>query len=89
MSQTDKMFVPTNEITKINTNVNSSVTTGELKDDAEIRQLQLVNMQDVKQPMGVASYKFADEMDSEILKALPPKDELQRVFEESSKEAGE
>ena len=42
-------------------------------------------MQDFKQPMGVASYKFADEMDSEILKALPPKDELQRVFEESSK----
>ena len=43
-------------------------------------------MQDFKQPMGVASYKFADEMDPELLKALPPKDELQRVFEESSKE---
>lgn len=42
-------------------------------------------MQDFKQPMGVASYKFADEMDSEILKALPPKEDLQRVFEESSK----
>ena len=42
-------------------------------------------MQDFKQPMGVASYKFADEMDPELLKALPPKDELQRVFEESSK----
>ena len=43
-------------------------------------------MQDFKQPMGVATYKTADEMDPELLKALPPKDELQRVFEESSKE---
>ena len=43
-------------------------------------------MQDFKQPMGVAAYKLADEMDPELLKALPPKDELQRVFEESSKE---
>ena len=42
-------------------------------------------MQDFKQPMGVASYKLADEMDPEILKALPPKEDLQRVFEESSK----
>ena len=41
-------------------------------------------MQDFKQPMGVAAYKPADEMDPELLKALPPKDELQRVFEESS-----
>ena len=41
-------------------------------------------MQDFKQPMGVAAYKLADEMDPELLKALPPKDELQRVFEESS-----
>ena len=46
-------------------------------------------MQDFKQPMGVASYKFADEMDSEILKALPPKEDLQRVFEESSKKENE
>lgn len=43
-------------------------------------------MQDFKQPMGVAAYKLADEIDPELLKALPPKDELQRVFEESSKE---
>ncbi len=43
-------------------------------------------MQDFKQPMGVATYKTADEMDPELLKALPPKEELQRVFEESSKE---
>lgn len=42
-------------------------------------------MQDFKQPMGVATYKTADEMDPELLKALPPKEELQRVFEESSK----
>lgn len=43
-------------------------------------------MQDFHQPMGVATYKTADEMDPELLKALPPKEELQRVFEESSKE---
>ena len=34
---------------------------------------------------GVATYKTADEIDPELLKALPPKEELQRVFEESSK----
>ena len=42
-------------------------------------------MQDSRQPMGVATYKTADEMDPELLKALPPKEELQKVFEESSK----
>ena len=42
-------------------------------------------MQDFRQPMGVATYKTADEMDPELLKALPPKEELQRVFEESSR----
>lgn len=41
-------------------------------------------MQDFRQPMGVATYKTADEMDPELLKALPPKEELQRVFVESS-----
>ena len=45
-------------------------------------------MQDFHQPMGVATYKTADEMDPELLKALPPKEELQRVFEESSKKEG-
>ena len=35
--------------------------------------------------MGVATYKTADEMDPELLKVLPPKEELQRVLEESSK----
>ena len=46
-------------------------------------------MQDFKQPMGVATYKTADEMDPELLKALPPKEELQRVFEESIKKKDE
>ena len=35
--------------------------------------------------MGVATYKIADEMEPELLKVLPPKEELQRIFEESSK----
>lgn len=42
-------------------------------------------MQDFRQPMGVATYKTADEMDPELLKALPPKEELQRLLVESSK----
>ena len=42
-------------------------------------------MQDFCQPMGVATYKTADQMDPELLKALPPKEELQKVFEESIK----
>jgi predicted nuclease of restriction endonuclease-like (RecB) superfamily len=42
-------------------------------------------MQDFKQPMGVATYMTADEMDPELLKVLPPKEELQRVYNESSK----
>lgn len=46
-------------------------------------------MQDFKQPMGVATYKTADEMDPELLKALPPKEELQKVFMESSKKKDE
>ena len=46
-------------------------------------------MQDFRQPMGVATYKTADEMDPELLKALPPKEELQRVFVESSKKKEE
>ena len=54
------------------------------KDDANKEYAGYI-MQDFKQPMGVATYKTADEMDPELLKALPPKEELQRVFEESSK----
>ena len=46
-------------------------------------------MQDFRQPMGVATYKTADEMDPELLKVLPPKEELQRVFVESSRKENE
>ena len=46
-------------------------------------------MQDFLQPMGVATYKTADEIDPELLKALPPREELQRVFEESGKKEEE
>lgn len=46
-------------------------------------------MQDFRQPMGVATYKTADEMDPELLKILPPKEELQKVFEESTKKEEE
>ena len=46
-------------------------------------------MQDFRQPMGVASYKTADEMDPELLKVLPPKEDLQRIFVESCKEENE
>lgn len=42
-------------------------------------------MQNFRQPMDVATYKTADEMDPELLKDLPPKEGLQRVFMESSK----
>ena len=45
-SQSDKMFVPTNEITKINTSDNSAVVTAEFESDSEIRQLQLANLPD-------------------------------------------
>ena len=98
------LSVATDVITKINTSGNSVVLTTEIVEDEEIRQLQLANlpnfplreffyagyiMQDFRQPMGVATYKTADEMDPELLKALPPKEELQRVFVESSKKEDE
>ncbi|MBO5250817.1 MAG: DUF1016 family protein [Bacteroidaceae bacterium] len=38
-------------------------------------------MQDFRQPMGVATYKTADEMDPELLKVLPAKEDLQRIIE--------
>jgi hypothetical protein len=94
------LSVATGEFTQINTSDNSVVGTTDFTDDDEIRQSQLANlpnfplaeffyagyiMQDFRQPMGVATYKTADEMDPELLKALPPKEELQRVFVESSK----
>ena len=40
-----------------------------------------VLMQDFRQPMGVATYKTADEIDPDLLKALPPKEELERLLE--------
>lgn len=39
-------------------------------------------MQDFRQPMGVATYKTADEMEPEILKLLPPKEELIKLMGE-------
>lgn len=38
-------------------------------------------MQDFLQPMGVATYKTADEVEPEVVKFLPPKEELMRLFE--------
>ena len=85
------LSVATDENTKINTSVSSTVVTADFTGDAEIRQSQLANlpnfplaellyagyiMQDFRHPMGVATYKTADEMDPELLKALPPKEEL-------------
>lgn len=37
-------------------------------------------MQDFRQPMGVATYKTADEVDPELLKLLPPKEELLKLL---------
>ena len=42
-------------------------------------------MQDFRQPMGVATYKTVDEINPELLKVLPPKEELQRLFDEYNK----
>lgn len=54
----------------------------------EIRQLQLANlpyveyiMQDYRQPMGVATYRTAEEMEPEVLNVLPPKAELEKILE--------
>jgi len=38
-------------------------------------------MQDFRQPMGVATYKTAEEMDPELLKVLPPKEELEKIID--------
>ena len=40
--------------------------------------------------MGVATYKTADEIDPDLLKALPPKEELERLLapEERRRDAG-
>lgn len=39
-------------------------------------------MQDFLQPMGVATYKTADEVEPEVVKLLPPKEELLKLIEE-------
>lgn len=38
-------------------------------------------MQDYRQPMGVATYKTADEVDPELVKLLPPKEELLKLID--------
>lgn len=38
-------------------------------------------MQDFRQPMGVATYKTADEVDPELVKLLPPKEELLKLID--------
>ena len=38
-------------------------------------------MQDFRQPMGVATYKTADELEPELVKFLPPKEELMRLID--------
>lgn len=38
-------------------------------------------MQDFRQPMGVATYKTADEVDPELVKLLPPKEELVKLLD--------
>ena len=38
-------------------------------------------MQDFLQPMGVATYKTADEVDPDIIKYLPPKEELMKLID--------
>ena len=38
-------------------------------------------MQDFRQPMGVATYKTADEMEPELVKLLPPKEELIKLMD--------
>ena len=43
-------------------------------------------MQDFRQPMGVATYRTADEVDPEVLKALPPKEELIRLMQDNGTE---
>lgn len=39
-------------------------------------------MQDFRQPMRVATYKIADEMDEELMKVLPSKEQLEKLLED-------
>lgn len=43
-------------------------------------------MQDFRQPMGVATYKTAAEVDPELLKLLPPKEELIKLLSDGKEE---
>lgn len=43
-------------------------------------------MQDFLQPMGVATYKTADEVEPELVKFLPPKEELVKLLDSSEEE---
>ena len=43
-------------------------------------------MQDFLQPMGVATYKTADEMEPDIIKYLPPKEELIKLIDNDKKD---
>ena len=92
-----KSSVATDENTKNSTSDNSVVVTADFTEINEEAPIGIILcreadkdyagyiMQDFRQPMGVATFKTADEMDPELLKALPPKEELQREFMESSK----
>lgn len=42
---------------------------------------KIIRKQDFRQPMGVATYKTADEMDEEFKKVLPPKELLEKLLE--------
>lgn len=39
-------------------------------------------MQDFRQPMGVATYKTADEIDEELMKVLPSKEQLEKLLQD-------
>ena len=92
-----KSSVATDENTKNSTSDNSVFVTADFTEINEEAPIGIILcreadkdyagyiMQDFRQPMGVATFKTADEMDPELLKALPPKEELQREFMESSK----
>jgi len=41
-------------------------------------------MQDFRQSIGVATYKTADEMDEELMKVLPSKEQLEKLLEDKS-----
>ena len=51
--------------------------------DADKAYVEYV-MQDYRHPMGVATYKTAEEMDPRLLKVLPPKEEIVKLLEGDS-----